>query len=280
MKQKAIIEINCDFKHRRILLISDLHWDNPYCDRQLLKRHLDEAVAGGHDILINGDLFCAMQGKYDGRRSKSDMRPEHNNAKYLDSLVETAAEWFAPYAQNIKIIGYGNHETSILKHCETDLIERLVTLLNANTKSSIEIGGYGGWVIYRFRRGDRASTPFKIKYFHGSGGGGVVTKGSIQFNRMMTMIEGADAIWMGHVHESMEMTYTMERLTQKDTIVLRDVLMIRTPAYKEEYQDGSKGWHIERGAPPKPLGGRWLELKPYRDEDQINRIAAHTYKTN
>ena len=280
MKQKAIIEINCDFKHRRILLISDLHWDNPYCDRQLLKRHLDEAVAGGHDILINGDLFCAMQGKYDGRRSKSDMRPEHNNAKYLDSLVETAAEWFAPYAQNIKIIGYGNHETSILKHCETDLIERLVTLLNANTKSSIEIGGYGGWVIYRFRRTDRSSTPFKIKYFHGSGGGGVVTKGSIQFNRMMTMIEGADAIWMGHVHESMEMTYTMERLTQKDTIVLRDVLMIRTPAYKEEYQDGSKGWHIERGAPPKPLGGRWLELKPYRDEDCTNRIAAHTYKTN
>jgi len=280
MKQKAIIEINCDFKHRRILLISDLHWDNPHCDRQLLKRHLDEAVAGGHDILINGDLFCAMQGKYDGRRSKSDMRPEHNNAKYLDSLVETAAEWFAPYAQNIKVIGYGNHETSILKHCETDLIERLVTLLNANTKSSIEIGGYGGWVIYRFRRADRSSTPFKIKYFHGSGGGGIVTKGSIQFNRMMTMIEGADAIWMGHVHESMEITYTMERLTQKDTIVLRDVLMIRTPAYKEEYQDGSKGWHIERGAPPKPLGGRWLELKPYRDEDQINRIAAHTYKTN
>jgi hypothetical protein len=280
MKQKAIIEINCDFKHRRILLISDLHWDNPHCDRQLLKRHLDEAVAGGHDILINGDLFCAMQGKYDGRRSKADIRPEHNNAKYLDALVETAAEWFAPYAQNIKVIGYGNHETSILKHCETDLIERLVTLLNANTKSSIEIGGYGGWIIYRMRRGNRASTPFKIKYFHGSGGGGVVTKGSIQFNRMMTMIEGADAIWMGHVHESMEMTYTMERLTQKDTIVLRDVLMIRTPAYKEEYQDGSKGWHIERGAPPKPLGGRWLELKPYRDEDQTGKISAHTYKTN
>jgi hypothetical protein len=221
-----------------------------------------------------------MQGKYDGRRSKADIRPEHNNAKYLDSLVETAAEWFAPYAQNIKVIGYGNHETSILKHCETDLIERLVTLLNANTKSSIEIGGYGGWVIYRFRRTDRSSTPFKIKYFHGSSGGGIVTKGAIQFNRMMTMIEGADAIWMGHVHESMEITYTMERLTQKDTIVLRDVLMIRTPAYKEEYQDGSKGWHIERGAPPKPLGGRWLELKPYRDEDCTNRIAAHTYKTN
>jgi len=26
--------------------------------------------------------------------------------------------------------------------------------------------------------------------------------------------------------------------------------------YKEEYGDGSQGWHIERGAPPKPTGGR------------------------
>jgi hypothetical protein len=279
MKQKAVVEIKCDFTKRRVLLISDLHWDNPHCDRQLLKKHLDEAVAGGHDILINGDLFCAMQGKYDGRRSKSDVRPEHNNLKYLDSLVETAAEWFAPYSKNIKVIGYGNHETSIIKHCESDLIERLVTLLNANTGSSIEIGGYGGWVIYRFYR-NATGVPFKMKYFHGSGGGGVVTKGAIQFNRMMTMVEGADAVWMGHVHESMEATYTMERLSTKDTVILRDVLMIRTPAYKEEYQDGSKGWHIERGAPPKPLGGRWLEMTPYRDNNSLSLIKAYTYKTN
>jgi UDP-2,3-diacylglucosamine pyrophosphatase LpxH len=280
MKQKSVVEIKCDFKPRKILLISDLHWDNPHCDRELLKSHLDQAVAGGHDILINGDLFCAMQGKYDGRRSKSDIRPEHNNSKYLDALVETAAEWFAPYAQNIKVIGYGNHETSILKHCETDLIERFVTLLNANTKSLIEIGGYGGWIIYRMNRVKESTISFKIKYFHGSGGGGVVTKGSIQFNRMMAMVEGADAIWMGHVHESMEMTYTMERITNADTVALRDVLMIRTPAYKEEYQDGSKGWHIERGAPPKPLGGRWLELHPSQNKVRSYIITAHTYKTN
>jgi hypothetical protein len=33
-----------------------------------------------------------------------------------------------------------------------------------------------------------------------------------------------------------------------------------TGAYKEEYEDGSKGWHIERGAPPKPMGGRILTI--------------------
>jgi hypothetical protein len=30
--------------------------------------------------------------------------------------------------------------------------------------------------------------------------------------------------------------------------------------YKDEYGSGLGGWHIERGAPPKPLGGYWMRL--------------------
>jgi hypothetical protein len=33
-----------------------------------------------------------------------------------------------------------------------------------------------------------------------------------------------------------------------------------TGTYKEEYGDGSKGWHVERGAPIKPTGGRILKI--------------------
>jgi len=35
---------DCEGKEAEFLLISDLHWDNPKCDRDLLKSHLDEAV--------------------------------------------------------------------------------------------------------------------------------------------------------------------------------------------------------------------------------------------
>jgi hypothetical protein len=38
-----------------------------------------------------------------------------------------------------------------------------------------------------------------------------------------------------------------------------------TGTYKEEYGDGSHGWHVERGAPIKPLGGRILTIKCVRD---------------
>ena len=278
MKKNNVVRIDKRWEETKVLLISDLHWDNPKCDRDLLKKHLDEALKGNHDILINGDLFCLMQGAYDPRKSKSDIRPEHNSANYFDAIINTAVDWFTPYAHLLKLVAYGNHETTILKRQETDIIERFVTLLNYKTGSDIQVGGYGGWVRIQFNDGSTTQS-FKIKYLHGFGGGGAVTRGTIQHNRMSVNVEGADAIWMGHVHEDYEMTYTVEQLTQHDTVILRDILMIRTSAYKEEYGDGSKGWHIERGASPKPIGGRWLILKPFRDKSTTRKIHAYTHKT-
>jgi hypothetical protein len=219
-----------------------------------------------------------MQGAYDPRKSKSDIREEHNVANYFDAIINTAVDWFAPYAHLIKFIGYGNHETAILKRQETDIIERFVTLLNYKCQSNVQVGGYGGWVRIHFADGSN-NKSFNIKYMHGFGGGGAVTRGTIQHNRMSVNVEGADAIWMGHVHEDYEMTYTVEFLSNQDTVLQRDILMIRTSAYKEEYGDGSKGWHIERGASPKPIGGRWLILKPYRGKNETRQIHAYTHKT-
>jgi hypothetical protein len=53
------------------LLQSDVHWDNPQCDRTMLKRHLDLALKRNAPVIDIGDFFCAMQGKYDKRSNKS-----------------------------------------------------------------------------------------------------------------------------------------------------------------------------------------------------------------
>jgi len=58
------------FEPKKVLLISDAHWDNPKCDRDLLRDHLEKAKEIGADILLNGDTFCMMGGKYDPRRTK------------------------------------------------------------------------------------------------------------------------------------------------------------------------------------------------------------------
>jgi hypothetical protein len=91
-----ILELNKD--ESRLAILSDLHWDNPKCDRVMLKSHLDYCLKENIPVMIVGDLLCLMQGKGDKRGNKSDILPEHNNARYLDSVVDTAVEWFSPYA--------------------------------------------------------------------------------------------------------------------------------------------------------------------------------------
>lgn len=260
---KNVHELQLDGKEIKIAMLSDLHWDNPKCNWELLKKHLDYCLAENIPVMVNGDFFCLMQGKGDKRGSKSDIRPEHNNSKYLDSIVETAVEWFSPYAHILTVIGYGNHETSIIKYQETDILQRFVDLLNYKNKSNVMTGGYGGWLIIK-QLYNQKHISYKIKYFHGSGGGGVVTKGALNLTRALEMYEGFDIFTMGHIHEN------SARHDVRDTIIhnskngyslqQKELHLMITGTYKEEYGDGSKGWHIERGAPIKPIGGRILNL--------------------
>ena len=268
---KNIHELHIDGSHARIAMLSDLHWDNPKCDRVMLKKHLDYCLEEQIPVMVNGDFFCLMQGKGDKRANKSDIRPEHNNAKYLDSIVETAVDWFMPYASIIRLIGYGNHETAIIKWQETDILQRFVDLLNIKSGANIQVGGYGGWLIVRNMIGT-VSTSTKIKYFHGSGGGGVVTKGAINLTRALELYEGFDVFTMGHIHENScrnDVRDTVDHQAGNGyTHKQKQLHLMLTGTYKEEYGEGSYGWHVERGAPIKPIGGRILTIKVERSSQK------------
>jgi UDP-2,3-diacylglucosamine pyrophosphatase LpxH len=257
--------LELDRNETRLAILSDLHWDNPKCDRDMLKRHLDYCLKESIPVMVVGDLFCLMQGKGDRRGNKSDIRPEHNNAKYLDSVVETAVEWFSPYASILTVLGYGNHETAIIKYQETDLLQRFVDLMNYKNKSNIFTGGYGGWMVIKKNIRTNTSMSKILKYFHGSGGGGIVTKGAINLTRALETYENMDVFVMGHIHENSSRNDVRDALqynTGKHTyeLIQKQIHLAITGTYKEEYLDGFGGWHVERGAPIKPLGGRILTL--------------------
>jgi len=256
-------ELKFKGNNAKIALLSDLHWDNPKCDRKLLKKHLDYCLKENIPVHINGDMFCLMQGRGDRRSNKSDILPEHNNARYLDSIVETAVKWFAPYKDVLTVIGYGNHETAIIKWQETDVLRNFVYRFNKETGANIYRGGYGGWMKYSLKH-DTIGCSFVHKYFHGSGGGGIVTKGAINLTRAMEIYEGYDLFSLGHIHENWARNDMREivQFNPRDGVKVQHKLIHSaiTGTYKEEYKDGSKGWHIERGAPPKFIGGRIVEL--------------------
>ena len=261
---RNIHEVTCQ-SGQEFLLISDLHWDNPHCDRGLLKNHLDEAVKRNAAIILNGDTYCCMGGKYDRRADKSLIRPEHNTDRYFDAIVDTSVEWFAPYAKNILLIGYGNHETAIIKHGETDLLQRFASTLNYATGSAVQVGGYGGTIDIRVLHDTIRGVNFVVHYYHGSGGGGPVTKGVIQDQRILAGTEGYDLTWMGHVHElyyHQNMIHRYDRSTK--TLIQKPIHQLRTATYKEEWDGGYMGFHTERGRGPKPLGGYGLKLETSR----------------
>jgi hypothetical protein len=258
-----VLELSKD--ETKVALLSDLHWDNPKCDRDKLKDHLDYCLKHSIPIQINGDFFCLMQGKYDPRRNKKDILPEHNKSNYIDAVIEDAVEWWTPYAHLLTVIGYGNHETAIIKNLETDPLQRFVDLLNYTNKTSVQTGGYGGWMVLRYNINGNTVMSKNLKYFHGSGGGGLVTKGAINLTRALEMYENMDIFIMGHIHENSSRNDVRDSISfnagkKVFEIEHKQIHLAITGSYKEEYQDGAFGWHVERGAPVKPTGGRILTL--------------------
>lgn len=241
------------------LLQSDVHIDNPHCDRDLWTRHLDEAKARHAPVLDCGDFHCVMQSRGDRRRSRKGVRSEHEDHGYLDKVLNESTELLMPYKHLVTLRGLGNHETAVRTHCDTDLTERLAERLRM--KGGIaRAGGFSGYVVFRVTGHGGDIRAIKLWYFHGSGGGGPVTRGVIQTNRQAVFVSDADIVWNGHTHDSWHVPIPRVRLSSHDEIIQTRQVHVRTPGYKDEYGTGMDGWHVERGGAPKPLGAAWLRI--------------------
>lgn len=243
-----------------ILLSSDRHHDSVRCNRELELRHLKLAKERKAAIIDVGDLFDVMQGKFDPRRSYSGLRPEYKVDTYLDEIVRDAAEFYKPYAHNFLLFGRGNHDQGIIKNNGVDLISNLVYALNSQTGSHIYAGGYGGWVRFQFTIQKTVSKSLNLKYFHGAGGGGPVTRGVIQTNRQAVYLPDADIVVNGHTHNSFIVPIARERLSDRGVVVQDTSWYLRTPTYANDYGNGTGGWHVERWGEPKSMGAVWLHL--------------------
>ena len=265
---RAVTTVRMDVRSAKdweqwFLLSSDRHHDNAHTDHGLELKHLEMARERGAGIIDAGDLFCAMQGKWDKRADKTALRDEYQNGDYLDALVNHAVDFYAPYADLFVVVGRGNHEQSIRKKHETDLTERFCQGLTTKTGHHVHAGGYGGWVNFCIKRHGEHKR-FRLKFFHGSGGGGMMSHGTLATRRMASWLPDADIIMTGHTHDTWQVTLARERLTESCEVVQDEQVHVKTGTYKEEYGDGYEGWHVERGAPPKPLGAWWLKFYCYK----------------
>jgi predicted phosphodiesterase len=254
-------DIGTDWE-KKILFLSDVHFDSPWCDRKLLKSHLEEAVKEDGIILCAGDLFDVMQGPKDPRSDYRELMAKYKTSAYFDDVLNDAFDFLRPYIKNFAVLGYGNHEYGVLHHNGTDLIQRLVEKMRKEG-SQVVAGGYGGFIRIAGYR-NKLDTPYmnyRIYYNHGTGGEAPVTQGAIQTNRQAVWVRDCDLIWNGHNHKSYIMDQATLGINNKDEISQNIVYFIRTPGYKNEMQVPAHGFAASRNMAPTPRGCIWATLK-------------------
>ena len=256
-----------------ILLSSDRHHDSIKCDRKLEKRHLELAKERDALILDFGDMFDAMQGRRDPRRSYEEMRPEYMGINYFDLLIEDAVEFYAPYAKQFALLAPGNHESAVERESGVNLLSNVIHRLNVEHGGQIHPGGYGGWVKFQFSIGGKRSSK-NLKYHHGKGGNAPVTKGVIDTNRQAAAISNADIVVNGHNHGNYIMALGRESLSRTGKIERSPMWFVRTPGYKNDFGDGHNGWAVEKGFTPTPNGAVWLRFSMRSDSIDTELIPA------
>ena len=104
-----------------VLLSFDRHHDNPKSDNVMELSPLRQARERNAVIIDRGYHFCAMQGKYDPRSYKGDLKPEHKEGDYLDKLVTTAADFYGPYADLFAIMAPGKRYSGLCNLASGDV---------------------------------------------------------------------------------------------------------------------------------------------------------------
>lgn len=97
-----------------------------------------------------------------------------------------------------------------------------------------------------------------LHYFHGTGGGGPVTRGVIQTNRLAVFNPDADIVLTGHTHDEWILPITRQRISDQGVPYHDEQIHVRTPGYKDSWSDGYGGWEVEKMLGPKPKGAAWL----------------------
>lgn len=258
---------------QQVAFLSDVHFDNPDCDRDRVKRFLDICAERNAPVVCVGDWFCAMQSKGDKRSSKSKIEA-YNGEAYLDRLVNDSFEFLKPYAHLLAVWGDGNHETAVTNKLETDLLERLCHRLRAEAGSQVLKAPYRFWLtVKQFRKShpSKFGEVYRIMLRHSGGSRGQVTKGTLSVSRTAATYHGAHLYVSGDTHVG----WTVPAVQISLDILGREIQTVaqycKLGCWKDEHS-GGKGWWNETDKDPITLGGAFVSIEVANDRIKSHKV--------
>lgn len=215
-------------KPLKLALMSDLHCeDYNNFDRETFNNHASACMKEGRYIMLGGDIFDAILPRDMKRYTPS--RSETNRDDQINYRLEQAYELLKPYKEIIIFIGRGNHEESVIKYHSVDLISLLVKALN-NPKT--QAGNYQNWIRFNWIAKDKRShAHYDILQHHGTGASAPITKGMIDFNRLLHGTT-ADLVWVGHRHNALiSASDPYMTCSSNGEVVIKNRQAVMTPSY-------------------------------------------------
>ncbi len=276
--------------NHKVLFLGCSHIDAACCARDKLKSVLDMAVACGARIVFNGDTNDLMQGRNDPRRSYKELKAEWTSkttkpTSYINDVIEETVEFLKPYAQNIDIMGLGNHETAAIKNLDVDATSLIAYMLQKEVDHEIYVGGLEGFLRVLFywqpagQRKMGTSASRTIMFKHDSGSLGKRTKGALAFDIMQGDYPNADIFVTAHTHDMLAHETKATILNQNGKYEYPERIFLQGPSFEESWADpGKRSWWTLTNKGPRAIGGWLLSFDAAIEKSRINIKTRYSFE--
>lgn len=259
---KRKIEIPID-KPYKILIISDIHIGADDFNQRQFDKFMQKHYDNIDEIIILGDIFDAIFTK-DKRYQPSSNKFAEFDAQ-SNKAIDMAFDILEPYSNKISMLGYGNHEYSIIKYGSTDLLAWLSDKLNSELDCSIELGGYMGYIYYNIDIAGNHTQTYKLLYSHGRGGNAPITKGMIDISRMKTNFI-YDGFFFGHKHSNISDKDIYIDINKSGNLEQHSRISAQVGTFKNQVFDSNNiDFAALKNFSPASDGGLVLELSTETD---------------
>lgn len=250
-----------------IYLSSDQHIGCRDTDVAKLRSEIQRAADLGAYAVLNGDLFDLILPSDRKRFSMTALdRALTDDADIVNRVVAMAMDLYAPIADRIVAVGFGNHEYAVLKHHSVDVVQMFVDGIRASGGDPQYCGTEGG-VVFRLQRPGNHTGSFRLWYTHGSGSVAPVTKGMIDLYRHGKSVVDADLITIGHKHNKISTHDARVRFTRDGTLYVDEAFSIMTGGYMKR---SKTNYATYSSLPPQPTGGAYVKIALKRTGDSAS----------
>ena len=175
----------------KIIVISDLHYGNPYCSIKHFQRTIDF-------IRNNDNVYCFLNGDLCESVIKTSKGEIFKQVGSPDDQKKQVVEWLKPIKNYILGTTTGNHENRIYESAGTDITDYIAEKLNIPYRPE--------GMLYKLSFGSgnefHSDRPFVFWCYltHGYGGARTKSAKAVKAERVGAWLPSCDFVAMSHDH--------------------------------------------------------------------------------